>query len=293
VTKDRPRKKAIRSRMAVSGEPYSVAARNLGSATPPGVGAVGEIIACARTTLAEPSARIAHRSDFEVTRTEPRASPGPVGRLVMLAGKALWERVSGGADVRHAAAEGFLEPASRRYMLDFGWYAEIGADGVTFSGRSGRSLQGLRPSSRHEGDVLWLLKLLAGTTAARLEDTETLRGTPCRKYALHVDVARAAAADGRAELPLPSGLNSPQPPVLALTVWTDGQHIRQVRFVDRLPKNLQPGQPASTSKVLTLEIWDFGVPVRELDWSRLPNFRTPPLPDDQPPDPREQSSRQR
>jgi hypothetical protein len=293
VTKDRPRKKAIRARMAVSGEPYSVAARNVGAAARPEVAAVAEIIACTRTTWAEPSARIAHRSHFEVTRTEPRASPGPVGRLVVLAGKALWERVSGGADVRHAAAEGFLEPAARRYMLDFGWYAEIGADGVTFGGRSGRSLQGLRPSSKHEGDVLWLLELLAGTTDARLEETETLRGTPCRKHALHVDVARAAAAGGRTELPPPSGLNSTQPPVLELTVWIDGRHIRQVRFVDRLPKDRQPGHPVSGGKVLTLEIWDFGVAVQKLDWSRLPTFRSPPPSPAQPPDPPEQSPRQR
>jgi hypothetical protein len=223
--------------------------------------------------LAERGARIALRSDFEITRTEPLANAGPVGRLVILAGKTLWKRVSGGLDIKHAAAAGFIEPAARRYMIDFGSYAEIGADGVTFGGRSGRSLRGLRPSSRHDGDVLWLLRLLPGTTDARFEDTETLQGTPCRQYAVQVDVARAAEADRRAELLPPSGVDSPQPPVLGLSVWVDGQHIRQVRFVDSQPKGPQPGQSRSGAKVLTLEIWDFGVPVHDLDWSRLPSFR--------------------
>jgi hypothetical protein len=246
--------------------------RDDGAAAPPD-DAVAEIINCALSTLAAPSARIARRSDFEIARTEPLTNAGPVGRLVVLASKALWKRVSGGLDIRHAAAEGFVEPAARRYMIDFGAYAEIGADGVTFGGRSGRLMQGLRPSSRREGDVLWLLRLLPGTTDARLEDTETLQGTPCREYAVHVDVARAAAADGRAELLPPAGVDSPQPPVLGLSVWVDGQHIRQVRFVDSQPKDPQPGQSASAAKVLTLEIWDFGVPVQNLDWSRLPSFR--------------------
>jgi len=64
VTRDRARKKAIRRRMAASGEPYNVAARKLpGQAPlsgPPGPApaddavAARAIIACAATTLAEP-----------------------------------------------------------------------------------------------------------------------------------------------------------------------------------------------------------------------------------------------
>jgi len=64
--------------------------------------------------------------------------------------------------------------------------------------------------------------------------------------------------------------------VLVLTVWIDGRHVRRVRFEDRAPKDLRAEQRASVAKVLTLELWDFGVLVQELDWSRLPNFRTPP-----------------
>jgi hypothetical protein len=84
--------------------------------------------------------------------------------------------------------------------------------------------------------VLWLLKLTPGAIDARPEGTEELHGMRCRKYAVRVEVQRAAPASGRAALPAPPGVDSAQPPVLALTVWIDGQHIcqhiRQVRFED-------------------------------------------------------------
>jgi hypothetical protein len=150
-------------------------------------------------------------------------------------------------------------------MIDFDWYAEICTDGVTFGGLSGRSLQTLRPCSKQEGVVLWLLRLLPGTTDARPDGTEILRGTLCRKYAVHAEVARAAAAIGLAKLVAPSGVSATLPPVLTLAVWIDDQHIRQVRFEDRV---------RGSAKTLVLELWDFGVSVEGLDWSRLPTFRT-------------------
>ncbi len=160
-------------------------------------------------------------------------------------------------------------------MIAFGAYAELCSDRVTFGGLSGRSLQALRHPTTQEGDVLWLLRLLPGATDARLESAETLRGTSCQRYAVRAEVARAEAAAG-AGLPAPSGVDSGQPSVLVLTVWIDGQHIRRVRFEDRAPKDLQPEQGDSgVSKVLTLELWDFGVPVDDLDWSHLPDFQTP------------------
>lgn len=275
MTKDRPRKKAIRARMAASGEPYSVAARNLDAAAPTSGAAVAEIVGCADRTLAEPSARIAFRSDFGFSPPANQASPGPVRSLIILAGKAAWERVSGGKSFWHSAGEGFIEPAADRFMIDFGYYAQICTDGLTYGGRSGRPLRTLRPSSRREGDVLWLLRLIPGATDARPEDTEALHGTLCRKYAVRVEVQRAAAASGRAVLPPPLGVDSAQPPVLALTVWIDGQHIRQVRFEDRVKRAPKLDQGGSGAKILMLELWDFGVPVRELDWSRLPTFLSP------------------
>lgn len=229
------------------------------------------IAASAARTLAGPSARIALGSDFELNRPAAQASPGPVGRLVGLAARTVWDLASGGKEFGHSAGEGFLEPAARRYMVDFGHYAQLGQDGVTFGGRSGRSLQTLRPDSRNEGDVLWLLRLAAGATDAHPEDPETLRGTLCRKYAVRSRPDRAAAACGLTALVTPAGINSRQPEVIALTVWTDGEHIRKIRFEDRVSGD----QGGSSAKIVTLELWDFGVPVEDLDWSRLPTFRTP------------------
>jgi hypothetical protein len=71
---------------------------------------------------------------------------------------------------------------------------------------------------------------------------ETLQGTACRL---------AAVTAGSAEL----------------AVWADDEHIRRIQRVYSVP-----GEQGSTTKSLTLDLWDFGVPVDELDWSRLPSF---------------------
>jgi hypothetical protein len=224
VTKDRARKKSIRARMAGSGEPYSAAARNLkasagdtaaGGDPGDGAAAAAEILACAGRTLAEHSARIAFRYDWDVSRVKPLAGDAargnrahPVRALAKLAGRPIWERIGG--DAGHGAAVGFLQPAAGRYMIDFGSYAELGAGGMTYGGRPGRPVPGLRPHSKQEGAVLWLLRLLLGATHARLQDTEILRGTPCRKYAVRVDLGRAQAATG-AGLRAPAGVSAGQP----------------------------------------------------------------------------------
>ncbi len=168
-------------------------------------------------------------------------------------------------------------------MIDYGSYAVLGLGGETFGGRPGRSLHTLRPA-KEEGAELWMLRLLPGAIDARFEGGETVRGTLCRKYAVQVEVARAEAVAG-ARLSTPSDVDTGIPPVLVLMVWTDGQHIRRAQFGDRSPEDPQPGLSAtSVGKVRTLELWDFGVSVKELDWSRLPGVPdarlTPHGPDD-------------
>jgi hypothetical protein len=54
------------------------------------------------------------------------------------------------------------------------------------------------------------------------------------------------------------------------TVWIDGTRIQRFQAVER-----GSGRSARATKTETVELWDFGVPVDSLDWSRLPNFRTP------------------
>lgn len=252
MTRDRARKKTIRARMAASGEPYSVAARKLGGSQPE---AARDVIARADRTLAAPSARIEYRIDREFVRSEQpaRPRPGPVGRLVRLAAKATWQRISPDMDFAeahdqfmHNVSKGFIEPAAGRYQTDSGGYAVVYVDGQEWAGLSGWPLgPRYRHRREHPDNPLRLLRLLQATTDAWPAGDESLRGTPCRKLAV-----RAGSTE--------------------FTVWIDDERIRQIQLEVHASN-----EHASTSETRTTELWDFGVPVDSLDWSRLPTFRTP------------------
>lgn len=270
--------------MAATGEPYSVAARNRGASGPSGAGqdAVRDVIACANRTLTASSARIEARSDAEVARGREWQGrrPGLIGRLVRRAARGALERVAPGTDAAelweaflHQVGDGFVEPAADRYLVDYGGYAQMLVDGRRFSGRSGEPLGPRyenRQRQRRQDDPLDLLRLVQGVTHARYAGAETVRGTPCRLI---------AAASGSAEF----------------TVWIDDEHVRRIQTVERssgassgsaTTSSAPTSAPASAptvsatsaasgvSKTETLELWDFGVPVDSLDWSRLPSFRT-------------------
>jgi hypothetical protein len=260
VTKDHARKKAIRARMAASGEPYSVAARKLDATPPASDTAAGEVIARVNATLAAASARFEYRRVTDVTTQEPRERPrpGPVGRLARLAASAVWDRISPEVNAtefggmmreafRHYVGAGFAEPAADRYQVDYGGYAQMYFDGRFWGGPSGAPL---RPNNqgRRTGvsDPLGLLRLLRGVTQARYTGEETLRGTPCRAVAVR------AGSD-------------------AFTVWIDDEHVRQVQS----ESHGGPRRGGSWKMTTTFELWDFGIPVDSLDWSHLPSFRTP------------------
>ncbi len=91
---------------------------------------------------------------------------------------------------------------------------------------------------------------------------DTLHGAVCRRFAAHVDMERASAASGEG-LPPPQVDRFEELRALPVAVWIDGQHVRRIRF-EQAP-----------FRRLTLDLWEFGVPVDELDWSRLPAFRSP------------------
>jgi hypothetical protein len=277
VTRNRARKKAIRARAAAADEPYSVAARRLGTAGPASDAAASEIATCASTTLAEPSARIALSQDWRTTHPN-RGGRRPIRRLARLVVKAVMERAAPGLELGHMAGEGFLEPANGRYMLDYGSYAELCAEGRIFGGLSGRSMQGLHPFPARErppGDVLWLLRMLPDASDAHPEGAEPVRGTSCWRFAVRVNAAEATGTSGGRRRIRAAGTVG-GPPTLALTVWTDGEHIRRIRFEERASTGPPPGPTSlSVSRQLTLDLWDFGVSVEELDWSRLPSFMTP------------------
>jgi hypothetical protein len=256
VTRDRARKKAIRARMAVSGEPYSVAARTLAAAEPAiDAEAVRELIVRVNRTMAASSARIEVRVDNEIILAErpERRRPGPAGRLA----RAAWKGIaSTGYATRlrdmflHHVAEGFIEPAAGRYMIDWGGSAEMGVDGKRFSGQSGEPLQPRLqnhrvPAPSVSDEPLGLLMQLQSATDARYTGDDTVRGTPCQVLAVLA---------GPAEL----------------TVWIDGAHIRRIESAEHAS-----GQYSSVTKRLTIELWDFGVAIDSLDWSHLPSFRAP------------------
>jgi hypothetical protein len=256
VTRDRARKKTIRARVAASGEPYSVAARKLAAAgSPGGAPPGGEVIARAQNTLAAPSARIGLRVNTHIVRPErpERRRPGPAGRLARFTARAAWDRIASAVDAtrlrdtfRHQAGAGYLEPAAGRYLIDYGGYAEMCIDGRHFGGQSGHLREARhrrRRPPRPADDPLGLLRLLLDPAPAHRADDEMVRGTLCRSVAVE-------AADA------------------GLMVWIDDEHIRRIQVED----HAEAGR-SSVSKVRTLELWDFGVPVDSLDWSRLPSLR--------------------
>jgi hypothetical protein len=267
VTRDRARKKAIRARMAATGEPYSVAARELDTTPPASEVVVREVIARVNATLAAPSARIEYRRDsiLNPPKRPTRSRPGPVGRLARLAAGAAWKRIAPGVDVGelreaffHPVGVGFVEPAAGRYQIDYGAYAQMYIDGELFGGQSGAPLRDNNRSRRAEpqkNDPLRLLGLLREVTQARYSGAETLRGTPCRAVAVLA---------GSAELTV--WLAGPA----ELTVWIDDEHVRRIQSEWR-----DPGPRGIGSATQAFELWDFGVPAGSLDWSRLPSFRTP------------------
>lgn len=110
--------------------------------------------------------------------------------------------------------------------------------------------------------MMWLLQLLRGTTDATHEGDDTLHGTPCKRLAVHLDLEQASGATARG-LRAPAVDRFEQLRALAATVWIDGHYIRRVHVSEVLPREL------------TLELWDYGVSTDDLNWSRLPTFKSP------------------
>jgi len=283
--------------MAATGEPYSVAARavdaaeaaaaepmtaagdaaepvadagsvaDAGTVADPGreadqTEALAEVIACAGRTLAAPSARIQIRDDTDLGRDPVpalrrplRRRPGLLGRLTRRAARGALGRVAPGTDPAglgddflHQFGAGFIDLADGRYLVDFGGYAQALVDGRRFGGLSGEPLgprYELRPHKFRRDDPLDALRKLQRATAARWAGSERVRWTTCRV------ITATVGAD-------------------EFTVWVDRRHVQRFRTVER-----GSGRHARATRTETVELWDFGVPLDELDWSRLPSFRTP------------------
>ena len=152
--------------------------------------------------------------EFILPERRERPRRGPLGRLARFAAKAAWQRIAPGVDAAglrdaftHLLGEGFVEPASGRYLIDYGHYAEMFVDGQRFSGRSGQPLQP-RYRERREPeqpyDPLTLLKLMYQATGARYAGDEAVRETMCR-----VVTVQAGSSE--------------------FTVWIDDEYIRRIQ----------------------------------------------------------------
>jgi hypothetical protein len=234
-----------------------------------------EVIACAERTLAEPRARVEFTREWRFiwpeARRRTRRRGGllrPVGKLVTTAakqaGKAAWRHWMKGVRTGDMTASGIIEPPARRHMIDFGSYAEIYKDGTRWGGRSGRPLATLDPWPPDRMiDLWWLLEALLGATHARHEGEDHLYGVTTRRIAADVDLTRASAR--MPGLRVPSVERFEDLTALPMTVWIDGEHVRRVRFTE--------GSPPSGA--LTLDLVEFDPATGDLDWERLPTFRSP------------------
>ena len=234
------------------------------------------MVACAERTLSASRVRVEFTRELAFPwppeQSAARRRRGgllrPVGKLAKAAGKAAWRRWGPEDVFGHLSGEGVIEPASRRYMIDYGSFAELCKDGSCWNGRSGRPIATLPPSSAMKQlELWWLLDVLRGTTGAVLEGKETLQGgVSCRRLAVEADLERASAL-------VPGGLAVPRVErvgdlhALPLSVWIDGERVRCVRF----------HEPNPMSSSLTLELLEFepAGEFADLDWERLPTFRSP------------------
>jgi hypothetical protein len=223
------------------------------------------LIDARQRTLAAESARVELLIDhtWEMPPMPRRRRGGllrPVVRVAKAAGKRLLKAVAGAIDLRHLSAGGVLDFAQRRYMVDYGSYARLYADGKEWDGRSGRRIVTLPPQEQELPTPLWLFDVLAGVTSATDEGTEDVRGTPCRHIAATTDMSRASRTNPGG-VAVPTRRRFEDLLALPVEVWFDSTHVRRVRFV-------------SENRTETLELWDFGVRLDDLDWTRLPSFRS-------------------
>lgn len=223
------------------------------------------VVAARERTLAAASARaelsIRHTVQWPVRSRRRR---GGLAEPLVVAGKAagkrLWKLARRKARL-YVTGEGVVDFDGRRYMVDYGAYAQLFVEGQLWGGRSGRPISTLDPRPGDRPPPLWLFDLLAGVTHASDEGNEVVRGTTCRRFSITTDLSRASART-------PGGVAAPAQPrfedllALQVTVWLDDAHVR------RLCRSTE-------TMIETLELWDFGVAVADLDWSRVPTFRSP------------------
>lgn len=239
---------------------------------------VAEVEAARQRTVAAGTARLRCTTErsWHLPDIPPDRSRGAARRAVhgtgRLAGKGAWRLGRGlfklatrNIDVQQRTGDGVIDFAGRRSMIDQGSFAMLQVGNQEWNGRSGRVLGTLPAQPARPGTALWLLDLLAGATDAEDLGPDETDGQHWRHLAVTASLADASAR-------APEGLPSPEQEryerllALPLDVWLDDQHVRRIRFSDGSPLARQ---------IRTATFSAFGTPVDELDWSRLPTFRSP------------------
>jgi hypothetical protein len=224
-----------------------------------------DVIRALDRTLASGAARVELAAEHDLRRLyrqryRRRRAGGPLTpalRTVVGAGKRLVNPVLD-ALAGHTAA-GVIDFTTRRYMLDYGGYAEMDAGAGRRTGRSGEPpvAAPLEVTASHNAP-LWLLDLARGITDVEDAGAEEIRGRMCRRLAGHADLPRAAAATSLS-LALPPVARYSDLERLSLVVWLDADgHVRRLRY-------------DGEADAVTLDLIDLGIEPPS-DWSRLPDF---------------------
>jgi len=223
-----------------------------------GVDALDELRAADARTRAAGNARAVFAFGWKLPAREQVPRRGPLAFIGNAADRVALRFLKATFLHRHVC-EGVLDLPGRRYMLDHGEYAEVHMHGRRWAGRSGSELSTLRPDRGAFPSPLWLVDILSRATHATFAGGEVVRGTPCRRVRATLDLRDGPPAGAAASSPSLAGIESLH--AVPVDVWLDGAHVRRIRL-------------ASPHYEEAMELWSVGAVPDDLDWTRLPTFRT-------------------
>lgn len=175
-------------------------------------------------------------------------------------GDRLWRLAGPTFDLSHMEFVGLIDFAGRRYSLVANaQFASMYADAKEWAGLPGQAVDAMPSLGSNVPTPLWLIDVLAGITDAHDAGTDQIRGTTCRRLAVTFDLSKASRAVGGG-VGVPSVARFEDLLALTADVWVDDRHVRRVRFVQG-------------DETETVDFWDFGVPLTDVDWTRLPTWR--------------------
>ena len=233
--------------------------------TPPPIKVVQQARA---QTLAAGSARVKVTTEFPpIPSMRPEPALGAVKTVVWGAanfvGDRLWRLAGPTLDWRLQEFTGVIDFAGRRYSLVANaQFASLYVDEKEWTGLPGQAVDTVPLLGSNVPTPLWLIDVLAGVTDVHDAGTDPIRGTTCRRLAVTFDLSQASR-DVAGGVGVPSVARFEDLLALTADVWVDDRHVRRVRFVQG-------------DETETVDFWDFGVALADVDWTRLPAWRPPP-----------------